>query len=190
MLPFSLNRLDSAVRAASALVKTGSAEDDVSQRAGRLVMELSKQAGVEIPLATKVLHKALGGLAVSTGAALPAAALGTYLSDRMGDTAQAESQKTRDFIENAALSLAGAGLGLYALKNLGEGAAPTYDHKFASRHQDIQDELASKLATVGAIDAHLDLWNPEGADGQKTATQMRSLNDGYLVQLLSEVIGA
>lgn len=190
MLPFSLNRLDSAVRAANALVKTGSADDDISSDAGRRVMALAKLAGADIPLATQLLHKALGGLAVGAGAAIPAAALGVYLSDRAQNAAREEAQKTRDFIENAALSLAGAGLGLYALHNLGDGGAPSYDTKFAAHHQSIQEELVDKLATIGAIDAHLDLWQPKDDGGKKTAAEMRNLNDGYLVRLLSEVIGA
>jgi len=187
-----LKHLDTAVRAAKVLVKTASSDDDVfAIEAGRRVMRLTKKAGADLPTINALISKALKGLAVSAGAAIPAAAVGSYMASKMTESSAAEAQKTRDFIENAALSLAGAGLGLYALHNVDEPPpVGTNDYKMAEFHQEAQQELIEKLATIGAIDAQLDTWVPKDESGQKVAAAMRRLNDGFLIQLLSEVIGA
>lgn len=182
-----LKDLDIAVRAASVLSKTASADDETSLEAGRRVMRLAKKAGADLPTANALISKALKGLAVGAGAAIPAAAIGSYMADRLTASSAAEAQKTRDFLENAALSLAGAGLGLYALNNMDE-PQPMGRYVMASRHKEAQAELVEKLATLGYIDAQLDQWKPESEEGLKLAADVRKLNDGYLVQLLSEIL--
>jgi hypothetical protein len=131
------------------------------------IMLFVKTANTE--LVNQFISKALSGLAIGAGVAIPLVAGGSYLANQMADRSEAASEKTWDRISNAALGAAGIGAGLYALNRL------TGDTKEAGIDEDTINDLMTKIATTVA-----------GEDTKKLAEEVRALNNGYLVTLLAQ----
>lgn len=154
---------------------------------GVRIMNLVKTAN--LAAADSFLQQALKGLAIGGGIAIPSALAGKYLLDQAGQQVRERNEETWDHITKTLLGAAGIGAGVYALSRMGQGPA-LEDEKEAAAEDPVIEELMNKVATTVMIDEMLDSAVSEkmSQDCRKLAEDIRQLNNGYLVELLKEVI--
>lgn len=139
-------------------------------------------------LANELGRKALGGMAVGTGVALPAVLGGTYLLDRASDETKETTEDIRNKVLQTALGVGGIGAGLYGLHRLSGGDPISLGEKRSSYDENHAEELVEKLAAVGLIEDELSQLDKTNLseDAQKLAAEVMVLNRGYGMQLLYE----
>jgi hypothetical protein len=120
-----------------------------------VLFEHIKEAGGKLEavgdIAKRVFQHPVGkGLGIAAGAAVPAAATGSYLIGRGGEEARKTTEDVRNKALQVALATALMGGGLIGLHRL---TRP--DGQKAAAHRDEQ-QILEKLATVGYLDAVLE----------------------------------
>ena len=136
-------------------------------------------------------QKALTGLVVGGGAALPVGLMGTALLGQAEEKAKRTTADIRNKVLQGALGLAGIGAGLYGLHRLSGGEPVNINAMVGKRASDngvLPVDAIEKLATVGLIDALLDEVPGNVSDEtKKLASEIKILNRGYGVKLLYEI---
>jgi hypothetical protein len=152
------------------------------------VKEAAINWGAARELAGKAMQHPVGkGLAYGTGAAIPAAAAGSYLIGRAGDEARQTTEDVRNKALQTALGVGAVGAGLYGLHRLtqpSQEAAP----KQASAETD--EILLEKLSTVGFLDTLFVEQEKHGADEsvRHEALECRMLNAEHGIDLLKQLL--
>lgn len=129
------------------------------------------------PLSRKILKGAL----VAGAASAPIGAAGYALMDKADET----SSLLQNRVLQTALALAGVGAGLYGLHKMTENSPKT-----AADENALLQEATDKFATISMIDETLERLPADlSEEATKLAAEIRALNRGYGVQLLSELAG-
>lgn len=141
---------------------------------------VKEAAGAKEILGKVLKHPITRGAGYGLGAAIPAAAVGSWLIGRAGEESRKSIEDARNKALQAALGIGGVGAGLLALHRLTSPMNKTSSDK---------QILLEKLATVGFLDSLLE--NQENNKDEiikQSAHECRMLNAEHGVHLLQQLL--
>lgn len=141
---------------------------------------VKEAAGAKEILGKVLKHPITRGAGYGLGAAIPAAAAGSWLVGRAGEESRKSIEDARNKALQAALGVGGVGAGLLALHRLTSPMNKTSSDKQA---------LLEKLATVGFLDSLLGSQeNNKDEMIKQSAHECRMLNAEHCVHLLQQLL--